>query len=410
MCLTSNTATSNNTSSTLMLPSPISGPDPISNDGGREVNEDDDCSIGVNDLADVKEGISITTGSQRTISPLSPRGEYDQGSFSLSLQAGSSLSKLDLLRARNREVRRRGSLKIAELRKSLNSSSGEILSPSPTKPKKKSVVMTLANDDATAVTVSSRTWTEPPTPTSTKELLGLRPPLEVDMKDNESTRSIRTFETLSSVNLNNFKERYKRLKHENELLRRQLTRLVEHHNDILRKERMNLRLELESRARASRNRLLMAIGLLVIGVVGRFIMNYSPNQTTTTTPTTTKVSLFSDEKEMPMPFHDVLVESNDRMNCATGDGALVADEIVSTLESRIEQDSPLGFILDTTLLEGPGTNNTEDTFHLDEGEAILLGETIVPKAKQIRRPGFFKRVLFDFRNNQMGIWLKHVKM
>eukprot|EP00428_Durinskia_dybowskii_P049690 CAMPEP_0170325068 /NCGR_PEP_ID=MMETSP0116_2-20130129/63394_1 /TAXON_ID=400756 /ORGANISM="Durinskia baltica, Strain CSIRO CS-38" /LENGTH=125 /DNA_ID=CAMNT_0010578091 /DNA_START=57 /DNA_END=430 /DNA_ORIENTATION=- len=125
MCLTSNTATSNNTSSTLMLPSPISGPDPISNDGGREVNEDDDCSIGVNDLADVKEGISITTGSQRTISPLSPRGEYDQensslslqagrgeydqGSFSLSLQAGSSLSKLDLLRARNREVRRRGS-------------------------------------------------------------------------------------------------------------------------------------------------------------------------------------------------------------------------------------------------------------------------------------------------------------
>jgi len=330
--------------------------------------------------------------------------------MALSMQAGSSLSKLDLLRARNLEVRRRSSLKIAELRKSLNASSGEVVSPTTPKKEKKSVHV---KDDATAATVSSRTLTEPPTPTSTKGILRLRPPLEVDMKDNESVRSIRTLE---SVNVNNFKERCKRLKQENELLRRQLTRLVEHHNAILCKERMKLRLELESRARASRNRLRMAILLLVIGLVGQLIMTYGPDYKSTV------MSVFNggSKEPIPIPISSAVEEDrNDQMTfvCHDEDGghdALVADEIASSLlENRIEDDPPLGLAFDTILLEDSGSNSTEGTFHLDQEESILMGdeETMLPQAKPAtRRPGFLKRTLFNFRNNQMGIWLKNVKM
>lgn len=408
--------TSVSNSKNCMLPDPIPSPVPVSSDdddGEREENnEDDDCSLGVNDLTDAKEGLCILTGSQRTISPMSQRGDADQNSSSLPLnmETGSSLSKLDLLRARNREVRRRGSLKIAELKKSLHASSGELL-VSPTT--KKNVVTPLTvSDDATAVTVSSRTWTEaPPTPSSpVKRVIGLRPPLEVEMKDNESIRSIRTFETLSS--LTNFRDRYKRLKQENELLRRQLTRLVEHHNDILRKERMNLRMELQNRARASRNRLRMAVLLLVIGLAAQILMNHVDHKNATT-----KLSRFSDDSEEPLsvPCIDVVEDSKDRMTNGSGSGvdeALGSEEISSLMESRIEEDPPLGLIIDTAsaLLEGIHSNSTGETFHREDEELTHLGENILLNPKETRRQGFLKRVLFNFRNNQMGIWLKHVKM
>lgn len=406
MCLTSNASiSSNNNSSSKILPSPVPKvSESLERKEEENHDDDDECSIGVDDLADAKEGVSILTGSQRTISPLSGCG--DDPDRSVNIQDGSSLSKLDLLRARNREVRRRGSLKIAELRKSLNASSGElVLSPSK---KKKNVV---GGDDATAATVSSRTWTEPPTPNSTKKVvtLDIRPPLEVEVKDNESIRSARTFET--SMSISNFKERYKRLKHENELLRRQLTRLVEHHNDILRKERKNLRLELQSRAKASRNRLRMAAVLFILGVVGHVIANYGMERNAN------KMSLFSDDIEelVPVPFIDDLVEDGkDRMLIgASGDNAFSAEEMVSlSLESRIEDDSPLGLLIDTTMLDSRDGNNTGDVFASDkEDESMLLEGTMSPETKQAaRRPGFLKRVLFNFRNNQMGIWLKHVKM
>jgi hypothetical protein len=229
----------------------------------------------------------------------------------------------------------------------------------------------------------------------------------VEVKDNESIRSARTFET--SMSISNFKERYKRLKHENELLRRQLTRLVEHHNDILRKERKNLRLELQSRAKASRNRLRMAAVLFIMGVVGHVIANYGMERNAA------KMSLFSDDIEEPLPFIDDVVEDGkDRMFVgASGENTLSAEEMVSlSLESRIEGDSPLGLLIDATMLGSRDGNNTGDVFPSDEeDESMLLGRTMPPETKQAaRRPGFLKRVLFNFRNNQMGIWLKHVKM
>ncbi len=359
-------------------------PTPDAND---ECNEE--CSLGVADLIEdeynTKEGRSEC--SQQTVSPISHSDSQELSLLTLSMQTGSALSKLDLLRARNSQIRQRGSLKIAELRRSLNASSSSLLLT----PNKKGMMS--LSDESTAQTMPSRTWTETSSPMSIKRVCPV--PFEVEMTP---TDSMLTTSISGSPNISAFDyhmDHCNRLKQENELLRQHMNLLVEHHGFILRKERTSLRLELQNRSKARRNRLRLAILLLMVGCIGQLILNHRVDDAVT--------SQFDDPSPM---LCDLLVVDDANMIKGNADDSVFSADtapIEATTNVCLEI-SPI----DSTPAVITSSNNTFDGAEVDE-TPIMLVQSQEPK-KDTRRPGLLKQFLFNVRNDHLGVWLKHIKI
>lgn len=386
-------------SSTLRMTTATSSDTPSCAPEEKEGTEDecqDDCSLGVADLVEDERTPAVvpveggSEGCPRTISPISQGENQESSSLTLSMQNGSSLSRLDLLRERNRQMRRRGSLKIAELRRSLNASSTSLAVINQKERR------TSLGDESTVATVSSRTWTETPSPTSSNSSSSklLCPiPFEVEMNSTHplDNKSISGLATASAFNIH--MQHCNRLKQENDLLRHQVNRLVEHHNFVLRKERKALRIEIQNRAKARRNRLRLVMLMLVAGCLGQFLLNIYHTDDVSSRMGATILLL----EPLPLQVDTDIVEggSPHGLEDITNDYLVLASTFAPTI--------PLDF---TPVPDHTASNNTiEVSQNEDLQEAMSIRQTRV-HTKQGHRLGFLKRLLFNIRNDHLGVWLK----
>jgi hypothetical protein len=229
----------------------------------------DECSIGIGSLKEDHQDWKEHNAQSRSyvISPMSNSSRQELSPFDR--EAGSSLSKLDLLRARNQHARRHGSMKIAETRHSLNASSSSL----PVRSSHKPSACSKQWDESTAETVTSRTGTENSSPPSPQKME--RPiPVQV-LLQNSKTSSVRnkTLESVPNASSFGFVEESRRLQEENELLRRHISLLNQLYVSPVQTDRVQYRDERQRRARIRINRLWVSLTVLVVAVAARFILN-----------------------------------------------------------------------------------------------------------------------------------------
>jgi hypothetical protein len=340
------------------------------NDNGKEFS--DECSIDIDSLMEDHQTYIEHNAQSRShiLCPISDDDRQESSPTFVSEQAGSSQSKLDLLRARNQHARRRGSMKIMETRKSLNASSSSLL-PSP-----EPATYSKHWDESTVETVSSRTWTESPPPSSTKKLERPIPVQVLLQHTNASTRRSKTLESVPSASIFEFVEQSRLLQEENELLRRHISLLHQLHDSSIQNDRVKFRDERRCRARTRMNRLWVTLIVLVTAFMGHFVLNLDGID---------GVAVSVDSR--------FVASTLNRLNVLVGHKQALADECE---EKALLNISTFGF---------PGTAMHELEYQADD----IIEPRLEDMNAEQRRSGPLKRFLINIKHDNLGSWLKVIK-